>query len=818
MLSATRYLGISALVVLTYSASLRAQAESPSTGEAEEAAEGLAQAAPSTATVPAYDASVAVASAAPASPAADTKKTSSSRLIEEIVVTAQKREEQLQDVPISITAFSSEKLDALGVQNARDLEAVTPGLVYSTNPVNYSIIFIRGIGTDAFIPSVDASVATYVDGVYFPYNHGLASSFSEIERIEVLKGPQGTLFGRNTTGGALNIVTKKPDQTLHVKLGQSIESFGRTSSKGYVSGPLFGDVTGSLAVIYAKGDTVYKPTEASAVQRRPEKEDKGINLKLRWEITDELSAMVSGYITEGYTTLVNTAEAVKPAGVAIGVQPGEPYKYESNLDGFYDDKNQVAYTNIEWNPGNFTIKLFGSYQDVDGATLYDYDGSNSNGVYFDVPTEYVRGVTGEFQFLSTPGGMFTFNDALEWTTGYYYFKSSGGYNNVYFGVLEPDQPAVDYPVTLAGILGSALDIISMAGITLQNNVELELNGALETEAHAVYAQTTWRPLDWFGMTLGGRYQTEDRGTIKSSSGLSRTPEAPLPLFDFADQDKTTETFSPKIGFEFRPFDDDTMIYTSWQKGVKSGTYNVVAIYTRPNYVKPERVTAVELGIKGKLMDGSLVYSAAAFRNEVKNLQTLNISLVSGGAVQLANAPKATIDGFEFDLLWEVFPDVLPGFVLTANGTLLDGVYNKFPDASGFDPVTGVYFGRGQLVPSPPRDFSGNTTARTPRRAGTLGINQTLEVPGGSLELGVNGSYNSGYFYDTQNVTKQPQHSLLSARASYLYEPLGIRISALGMNLTGEKYFYDKLINDFVTNSVYAPKETYVITLGWDFKP
>src|SRR5690606_22213749 len=131
----------------------------------------------------------------------------------------------------------------------------------------------RGIGNDAFIPSVDSSVATYVDGVYFPYNHGLASSFSEIERIEVLKGPQGTLFGRNTTGGAINIVTKKPDGDFRGQLSQSIESHSRMQTKGYITGSLFDGFAASIGGLYDDGNTYYKPAEDSPVQDRPSRRD-----------------------------------------------------------------------------------------------------------------------------------------------------------------------------------------------------------------------------------------------------------------------------------------------------------------------------------------------------------------------------------------------------------------------------------------------------------------------------------------------------------------------------------------------------------------
>ena len=142
---------------------------------------------------------------------------SKSRMIEEVLVTAQKRTENVQDVPISVQAFSGDMLAAKGIGDPIDLPTITPGLTYSAI-TGFALVYLRGIGSDVFLPNGEASVATYVDNVYFPLNAGLAQSFGSLERLEVLKGPQGTLFGRNTTGGAINITTKAPSHEFEAEL------------------------------------------------------------------------------------------------------------------------------------------------------------------------------------------------------------------------------------------------------------------------------------------------------------------------------------------------------------------------------------------------------------------------------------------------------------------------------------------------------------------------------------------------------------------------------------------------------------------------
>lgn len=156
-------------------------------------------------------------------PTADAKTPSKNRFVEEIVVTAQKREENAQDVPISVTAFSGDLLEAKGIDDPSKLSSVTPGLTYNI-ATGFTFIYIRGIGSDAFL-TADPSVASYIDGVYYPFSSGLSQSFGKVERVEVLKGPQGTLFGRNSTGGAISITTETPSTSFNGSIETAYSRF-----------------------------------------------------------------------------------------------------------------------------------------------------------------------------------------------------------------------------------------------------------------------------------------------------------------------------------------------------------------------------------------------------------------------------------------------------------------------------------------------------------------------------------------------------------------------------------------------------------------
>ncbi|HEY1075412.1 MAG TPA: TonB-dependent receptor plug domain-containing protein, partial [Fontimonas sp.] len=176
--------------------------------------------------------------------------------LEEIVVTAQKREQSLQEVPIAVSAFTDFQLDSRGIVSVKDLGTAVPGLQF-TDLAGYNLIYLRGVGTDAFIPAADPSIATYLDGVYFPSAHNMVQSFGALERIEVLRGPQGALFGRNSTGGAINIFTRTPGQEKEVSVQASYARFDDLKTRAHVSLP-FGDrVAASFSGFYNREDNYY---------------------------------------------------------------------------------------------------------------------------------------------------------------------------------------------------------------------------------------------------------------------------------------------------------------------------------------------------------------------------------------------------------------------------------------------------------------------------------------------------------------------------------------------------------------------------------
>jgi len=734
------------------------------------------------------------------------------RLLEEIVVTAQKREENLQDVPISVQAFSAETLDAKGITNAVDLQMATPGLSYTVLQ-SFSIIYLRGVGTDAFLPSADLSVATYVDGIYFPFSAGLAQDFGAVERVEVLKGPQGTLFGRNSTGGAISTTTKKPGFEHETSIQTSLGNDRDLRTRVYTNVPLGDELAFNLSALYNRKDSYYEHLDRDLEQDI----DKGARLKLRWMPDERFDITLAGLVTktDGSTGSQSTQIDPKPALTPFLAAAPRPYplpdwKTDIDTPAVLDFDNQVAYFDARWSPAWLDIRWLGSMQSIETLAFNDYDATSQPIVSYDTRGLFADIMTSELQFISSDSSWGS--DWLKYIGGLYYIHSKAGFDPAALklgfygasalpGAVAPLAPAIDQLLGLAGA----------AAPTPAAPVTLLARGLLETTATAGFFQATADLTDWAALTLGGRYQIEERFLYEASVGMEGSDS---PLVSYPQQKVDTSNFSPKISLDFRPA-DDLLIYGSLSKGFKSGTFNIVAITNPPDYVKPEEVTSAELGIKSSWLDGALRFNGAVFDTRIDDLQVQVISLANSGTVAFETAGQARIRGAEFDLLWELFPASLPGLVLTAAGTALDAKYTDFQRGSGYDEDTGLFFGNRN---GNPRDFTGNRVTQAPEFSGNLGLSYSVDVPGGSVEIAGDGYYNSGMFYSAQNSphSELDSYVMANARASYFHEDWGLRLTVFGRNLNNARTYLFNYETDFGTSALLQPDATYGLRLNWDF--
>ena len=740
--------------------------------------------------------------------AVEPEQRAASRLTEEIVVTAQKREENLQEVPISVQAFSGELLDARGVDSTEDLPTVTPGLQLS-GVAGYTLIYLRGVGTDAFAPSSDPSVATYIDGVYIPAGHGIFQGFGAVERVEVLKGPQGSLFGRNSTGGAISITTKDPSLTAQEgEFSAELGNFASQTYKGYYSAPLTDWLAISVAGLYDKSDNVY-----THINRQiPENHLYAGRLKVRVQFTDTLGAVLTYFKADQRNLSTVIAKNTQVSPVFSLILPEAEDNYEADIDypTQLQGEQEVFYGVVNWNLPWFDVKLIGSdvYVLTDLAST-DFDGTPVPVVAFDSTNQYSDYKTAELQFISTDESWGA--SSFEWIAGLYYLRSQVGYDPAHLfvgpnlvGGLLSGTLGIDIPAGLQDIFDA------FPGTVLgRDGATIKFNGLLATRSYSAFAQGTWFMTDKWHLTLGARAQYERRFLVKSET-FAQSPDrqTDFEAFQFPLFRSSVDNLSPKAVVSWFPV-DDTMIYASWSKGFKSATYNVVNVYEASDFVEPEEVTTYELGSKSQFFGGALRLNAAIFETEIKDLQAGFVSLLAGGAVTLENAGEARIRGTEIDVLLLPMPESNPGLVLTAGGVYLDSEYTDYRNGSGFDPTTGAF--RDDL------DHTGNTIVRAPEFTGNLGAVQTLALSNnGEVELGVDWYYNSGYFFTAQNSVEQGAYDLLGARISYFHIPWELRLTFFGNNLLDERYNIGKFELDFGVNTTLAEPRTYGLRAQWMF--
>lgn len=725
--------------------------------------------------------------------------------IDEIVVTAQKREQNLQDVPITVSAFSGDELDARGITNPNDFQLITPGLVYDSL-ASFPLIYIRGVGTDIFIPSADPSIATYIDGVYFPFGYGLARDLDVVERVEVLKGPQGTTFGRNTAGGAFNIITKDPSRTEAIgQIQTSYSRFKSTRNRAFLSGPLTETLSFGLGLTYNHSDEYYKTTERSAEPELQPNEDTGVRLKLRWAPFDDFDLTGTYYSLESTAVSSNLwdSQELSPLGMTAGAtNDGQDNRTFEGIEPFSFLQAHVATAQARYFASPFDIKFIASDQRMLNDGQVDFDGTSADLASFN-PTDMGATIkTYELQFTSKDSGVLStiFDHKFDWVAGLYYIDSNAGFYRLRLDVAQLSDIFNNNFVPQA-----VRDVVNALPLPAQGpGYQVLLTGEIDVRSPAVYLHTHYEITDWLGLTLGARYQKEKRVMQDSSSAfISTTDQSTIPLLTFADRGINDSNLSPKIGLNLKPV-DDVLLFASWSRGYKSATYNFINIYTEPGLVKEEQIDSYEVGAKSEWFGGRFRANAAVFQNTIDNLQIQIIALASGGAVNLDNAGEAEIKGADFEFTFAVTDDLIANL----NGTYLKGKYKSYENGTGFDPATGMY--------TENLDFTGNTTIRSPKFSGTFSLFQTFDAAGGTVELGGDAYYNDGYFQDAQNSLEQESYYQAGLRTSYLYEVLRLRVTVFGTNLNGGKRYLFKFRNDFGSVGKLGPPAEYGVRINWDF--
>lgn len=648
--------------------------------------------------------------------------------LDEIIVTAQRRGENLQNVPIAVTAQTSDMLDRAGVSGTNELQASTPGLQFSSR-VGSALPFIRGIGNDAVSAGNEPSVATYIDGVYMPSMPGAAFSFNNIDRVEVLKGPQGTLFGRNATGGVVHVITRDPTEEFRGDFQLGYGNYETYDAKGYISGGLSQGVAADLAVLYnqrADGFGVNAVTGASTFLSK--------QFAVRTKIAIEPADGTKITLSADYSSLKENGSG------ALRVANGSRNLANQFHQGGFWDVNSDFYGMTKTQTGGVSLKLeqelgfarlvsISSYRRLHQTVPFDQDTSPLDVVDV-VLKERDRNATQEIQLLSNPGEKFS------WIIGGFYFWANAGYN----------------PFSLEGT------IIAPA-------TRIEQYPRQTTHSIAGFAQGTYEIFEDTNLTGGIRY-TYDRRRLTARLIIDGSPPIPTPPASIS---KGQVTWRLSIDHKFSP---DVMAYASWNRGSKSGTFALTDINNPP--VDPEKLDAYEVGLKSELLDRRLRLNIAAFYYKYSSMQVVTATPT---AQLLLNAGSAELYGLDVDLTARATSRL----TLTGGVSLLHSRFQRFDDAplSTPSPTGGNIVTRGNAA--------GNPTINAPSLTFNVGADYLLPTPAGDLTLSANFYHNSGWYGAPDKRKKAPAYDLLNAGATLdLSEHLSLQL--WGKNLLNAKYY------------------------------
>jgi len=680
------------------------------------------------------------------------------RGLEEIIVTAQKRSQSLQDIPISISAMTGESLADSGVDTQRLLSQTVPN--FQVNNIGlFSSIYLRGVGTGYANAGLEPSIATYFDDQYFSRGSAGMWSFSDVERVEVLKGPQGTLYGRNATGGAVRVISKAPTDYFEGRIAGSIGSFDHRGLEAMVSGPLAEGIRGRLVLQSDKNDGFVRNTDRS----RPNLNDRDqvfARAKLEWDISDNLLMKLNGYYAKkkDYDGLafMSIYETPYQTGLAVGGTPGKDF-YSTSValypDREFEIRNYGVTLRFDYTLGNLTLSSITGYNDDKFSGPSDLDTTELELAAVFTRSATTEDFSQEFQVVSDYTGRFNF------TSGLFLYQSEATYDYALRGDFISESPIGSYD-------------------------------AVEIQSIAPYGEIYYDVTDKWKLTLGARYTYEEKKLADHQFFMADSFEGARSnrtiLFDQPSNTLYFKEFTPRAVLSFQPT-DDVMLYASLSRGFKSGGYSTPhPSPTLVDEVDTETLDAFELGWKTSFA-GRVTFNGAIFHYDYKDLQ---VQLMDDtGTNATSNAADAKINGIEADLMIYLTDQLQLGF----GGGYLDAEYDSYAGvANAFcmdvpECASGPLGGLGLL--SFPSDLSGRDMILAPDFSGYIRAAYQHPLPQGLGLISANilYSYSSSYDYTPDGFMSEPSKSLVSAGVKWHSADDRFELTLSGQNLTDKKY-------------------------------
>ena len=723
--------------------------------------------------------------------------------LEEVIVTATRRDESLQDVAVSVSAIDAE-LGQANVRRLDDLQTFSPNLYIRRSPGigSGASITIRGIGTQDSDKSLDPAIGVMMDGVFLGTSSGVLMQNFDVQRIEVLRGPQGTLFGKNTTGGLINIIRGDVTMEWGGDFIVTLDEHGREDIKGVVNVPIVDDKFGvKLFGAQVKSDGfVYNTTLEEdvggddvqnygfAAKWRP---TDNFDIKLHYEKTKDESDQ-GAYVNQN----VFTDNTCVFFGQCVTTTTDNEDQNSSNTRNFSDNEYDTTILTANYDFGNMVLTYIGAKRDMDEQNMQSFDASPADFLdmnYFNLWDQESH----ELRLTTNFDGPFNVVAGLySWEVDY----------TQYWDVSHLHW-------TYNVILGFPLfpDVTAPTSVKTQGQRQ-------QTDSFAAFASADWALGDKWTLTFGGRYTEEEKDFSGDNGSIGYNPaagEARPTGHATWEKDAEWSEFTPSAALRFN-VTDNTMLWASYAEGFKSGGF----FGRQANFMnidvtfEPESVQNIEVGFKSTLLNGAMTLNAAYFANDYEDKQE-SVLVVRGPAdvaTVVENAATEEISGIEIDLSWQITQN----WFLRANYGYLDAKYENFVgDLNGDGQDTDNSYMRPRNTPE--NSFGINTTYTVGLGPGNLQavlayryrdaievdlVSQVPTKPSSPADSGGIGSI--GSIYD------------LSAQVSYMFSDDRYRITVYGKNLTDERELLTQTIGGIATRGYWNDPRTIGVEFAASF--
>ena len=725
--------------------------------------------------------------------------------LEEVIVKAEKREQNLQDIPASISAFSAAQIELAGWDDISQLETSVPSVSVGGDGDSRPFIFIRGVGSRKFDIGSEGSVGVFVDEIYNARFSSSLSGIVDIERIEVLKGPQGTLYGRNTIGGAISLYTVKASEEFEARIKVAAGNEGYWRVGGYVSGAISENWVGRLSASTRSDDG--NMTEVLSGKNDGQDAD-AVRVNLIGQLTDrtsvELTAQTSRLDQEARLAQANGE--IGPLGlyqlghavplpvlpppiidsILSGIRAGtvanilreaalDPRNVKMDRPGFSELESDLVSLKIEHESDNFLFTSISSRTSDEIHEQTDFESTTRDAIWTDVRQDSKQ-LSQEFRLTSVDGGMFTLDDRLTWVVGFYYFNDEGYRKDDYSVGVQGNIPP-QYYRAVPGLAYSQ----ARQDVTLDNT------------SIAFYGQATYALTDRLNLTLGIRRSDDEKDF--TTQMITNTPGYPFVAAPFTlPQTLKFDSTDPKVSMDYA-ITDNSMAYITYSSGYKSGgvTFATWAEAGNVGGFEEEHLDSLEIGYKARLMNNRMQLNLAAYQYDYTDQQVQSIVVVNGAPQGLTdNAAESDMKGVELEMSY-LLTDALK---VDVNYFYQDAVFEDYADKTG------------------------NPMQFAPENAYTVALSYAPDL-GNNLQMRAEYSYKDEFQFDAGNrdISLEPEHDVVNLTASMdLGDSVSLRLFCNNCS--------DELIRTQVTTfatsqggggrSIYGPGRRYGAEITYNF--